>query len=59
MPGRVDQLERLPVVPQVAGLLFDRDARIVADPLPHAGERREQRRLPRVRIPDHGDANRS
>ena len=55
---QVDQLERLPVVLQVAGLLFDRDARIVADPLPHAGERGEERRLARVRIADQGDADR-
>ena len=43
---------------EVAGFLFDRDARIIADPLPHAGERREQRRLARVRIADEGNTNR-
>ena len=56
--GQIDQLKVPLTVPQRAGLLFDRDARIIANPLPHAGERREQRRLPRVGITNQSNANR-
>src|SRR3954471_21657257 len=41
-----------------AGLFLDRDAGVVADALPHASERGEQRRLPGVGIADEGNANR-
>ena len=49
VPGRSISSNVLIAVPQVAGLLLDGDAGIVADALPHAGQRREQRRLARVR----------
>ena len=44
-----------PSMRHAADLLLDRDAGIVADPLPHAGQRLEQRRLARVRVADQGD----
>ena len=39
----------------LADFLLDGHARVVAHPLPHAGQRREERRFARVRVADQGE----
>ena len=50
--GQVDQGEPPALVRQMADLLLDRHARVIADLLPDAGQRAEQRRLAGIGVAD-------
>ena len=56
--GQVDEVDRGPVDGELPLLHLDRDAGVVADALPQAGEGIEQRRFPGVRVADQGDGER-
>ena len=55
---QIDQFEPPPLLLHPPGLLFDRDARIVADVLVDSHQGAEERRFARVRIADQGNRQR-